>query len=450
MALTEQKMNQLTDLADKKHFKRLKEELCDLNEVDIAEILNMLTPEQALVAFRLLPKDLATEVFACLEIEEQKQIINSLEDTELQQIIEDLAIDDAVDMVEELPASVVKRILKIATPDTRQLINQYLQYPDNSAGTIMTAEYVALRPSMTVDEAFNYIRKNGVDKETIYNCYVINPKRQLLGVVTLKDLMMNPSEMKVESIMDNNILSALTTDDQEDVAATFNKYGLLALPVVDKENRLVGIVTIDDVMDVMEQEATEDFQKMAGMTSSEKSYLKTSVFSLAKNRILWLLVLMISSMVTGLILNHYEAAFATVPLLVSFIPTIMGTGGNSGSQASTLIIRGMATGEIVLKDIFRVMWKEIRVGLLCGAILAIVNFVRLMIMYPENLMINITVVLSMLITVVLAKTLGALLPMAAKAIHLDPALMASPMLTTILDACSMVIYFTIASQLLQV
>ena len=234
------------------------------------------------------------------------------------------------------------------------------------------------------------------------------------------------------------------------MAATFNKYGLLALPVVDKENRLVGIVTIDDVVDVMEQEATEDFQKMAGMASSEKSYLKTSVFSLAKNRIVWLLVLMISSMVTGLILSYYEAAFATVPLLVSFIPTIMGTGGNSGSQASTLIIRGMATGEIVLKDIFRVMWKEIRVGVLCGAILAIVNFVRLMIMYPENLMVNITVVLSMLITVVLAKTLGALLPMAAKAMHLDPALMASPMLTTILDACSMVIYFTIASQLLHV
>lgn len=450
MALTEQEMDQLADLADKKQFKRLKEELCDMNEVDIAEVLNLLTPEQALVAFRLLPKDLATEAFACLEIEEQQHIINSLEDAELHHIIEDLAIDDAVDMVEELPASVVKRILKIATPTTRQLINQYLQYPDNSAGTIMTAEYVALRPSMTVEEAFAYIRKNGVDKETIYNCYVINPKRQLLGVVTLKDLLMNPYETKVEDIMDDNILSALTTDDQEEVAATFNKYGLLALPVVDKENRLVGIVTIDDVVDVMEQEATEDFQKMAGIASSEKSYLKTSVFALAKNRIVWLLVLMISSMVTGLILSYYEAAFATVPLLVSFIPTIMGTGGNSGSQASTLIIRGMATGEIVLKDIFRVMWKEIRVGVLCGAILAIVNFVRLMLMYPENLMVNLTVVLSMLITVVLAKTLGALLPMAAKAMHLDPALMASPMLTTILDACSMVIYFTIASQLLHV
>ena len=249
MALTEQEMNQLADLADKKQFKRLKEELCDMNEVDIAEVLNMLTPEQALVAFRLLPKDLATEAFACLEIEEQQHIINSLEDAELHHIIEDLAIDDAVDMVEELPASVVKRILKIATPTTRQLINQYLQYPDNSAGTIMTAEYVALRPSMTVEEAFAYIRKNGVDKETIYNCYVINPKRQLLGVVTLKDLLMNPYETKVEDIMDDNILSALTTDDQEEVAATFNKYGLLALPVVDKENRLVGIVTIDDVVD---------------------------------------------------------------------------------------------------------------------------------------------------------------------------------------------------------
>ncbi len=450
MALTETEKEHLADLAERKHFVEMKEALCDRNEVDIAEVLTELTPEQALVTFRLLPKDLASEVFACLEIEEQRHIINGLEDRELGTILEDLSIDDAVDMVEELPASVVKRILKIAKPETRSLINQYLQYPDDSAGSIMTAEYVALRPSMTVEEAFSYIRKNGVDKETIYTCYVINPERKLLGVVTLKDLLMHPLENRVEEIMDDDVLSALTTDDQEEVVSIFNRYDLLALPVVDKENRLVGIVTVDDVVDVMEQEATEDFQKMAGMTSSEKSYLKTSVFTLAKNRIVWLMVLMISSTVTGLILTHYEAAFSAIPLLVSFIPTLMGTGGNSGSQASTLIIRSMATGEIQPRDILKVVWKEIRVGFLCGAALAAVNFIRLMIMYPDSFLVSLTVVLSMLLIVILAKTLGALLPIGAKVIGLDPALMASPMLTTILDACSMLIYFSIASVLLPI
>lgn len=450
MALTEIEMKQLTDLAEQKQFKKLQVILCEMNEVDIAEVMNELSPEKALVTFRLLPKDLASEVFACLEIEEQQHIINSMEDQELKNIIEDLAIDDAVDMVEELPASIVKRILKAATPATRSLINQYLQYPDNSAGTIMTAEYVALRPAMTVEESFAYIRKNGVDKETIYTCYVINAQRKLLGVVTLKDLLMNPYETQVEDIMDDNIIYALTTDDQEDVAATFNKYGLLALPVVDMENRLVGIVTVDDIVDVMEQEATEDFQKMAAMAPSEKSYLKTSVFELAKNRIPWLLILMLSSTITGQILNRYEAAFAVLPILVSFIPTLMDTAGNSGSQASTLIIRGMATGEIELRDILKVVWKELRVGLICGAVLAVINFIRLMIMYPGNTMVCVTVVLSMLFTVILAKTLGVLLPMFAKLVRLDPALMASPMLTTIVDACAMIIYFTLATRLLPI
>ena len=448
MALSDETKKELTDLAGAKQFLKLKALLSDLNEVDIAELLGELTPEQAMVVFRLLPKDLASEVFACLEIEEQQAIINSLEDRELHSIIEDLAIDDAVDMVEELPASMVKRILKAATPATRTLINQYLQYPDNSAGSIMTAEYVALRPMMTVEQAFAYIRRNGVDKETIYTCYVISPDRTLLGVVTLKDLLMNPYETLIQDIMDDNIIYALTTDDQEEVAALFNKYDLLALPVVDRENRLVGIVTVDDIVDVMEQEATEDFQKMAAMTPSEKSYLKTSVFTLARNRIVWLLVLMLSSTVSGLILNHYEAAFAALPLLVSFIPTLMDTGGNSGSQASTMVIRGLATGEIGLTDAFSIVWKEIRVGFLCGLILAGVNFVRLLIMYPGNTKICVTVVVAMFITVILAKTLGALLPLLAKLLKLDPALMASPMLTTIVDACSMVIYFTLASRIL--
>jgi magnesium transporter len=450
MALLEEERDELLDMTEKKQYLKLRERLSEMNEVDIAELMEDLTPEQVLVIFRLLPKDLASEVFACLDIEYQQHIINSIEDGELERIIEDLAIDDAVDMVEELPASLVRRILKNATPGTRSLINQYLQYPDNSAGSIMTAEYVALRPAMTVEEAFAYIRKNGVDKETIYTCYVINPSRKLEGVVTLKDLIMHPYETKVEEIMeDENIIYALTTDDQEEVAATFNKYDLLALPVVDKEMRLVGIVTVDDIVDVMEQEATEDFQKMAAMAPSEKSYLKTSVFTLAKNRIVWLLVLMLSSTVSGLILNHYETTFAALPLLVSFIPTLMDTGGNSGSQASTLVIRGIATGEIELSDAPRVIWKELRVGLICGIILASVNFVRLMIQYPGNTQICLLVVISMFLTIILAKTLGAVLPLLAKAMHLDPALMASPMLTTIVDACSMVIYFTLASKWLQ-
>ena len=450
MALLEEERDELLDMTEKKQYLKLREHLSEMNEVDIAELMEDLTPEQVLVIFRLLPKDLASEVFACLDIEYQQHIINSIEDGELERIIEDLAIDDAVDMVEELPASLVRRILKNATPGTRSLINQYLQYPDNSAGSIMTAEYVALRPAMTVEEAFAYIRKNGVDKETIYTCYVINPSRKLEGVVTLKDLIMHPYETKVEEIMeDENIIYALTTDDQEEVAATFNKYDLLALPVVDKEMRLVGIVTVDDIVDVLEQEATEDFQKMAAMAPSEKSYLKTSVFTLAKNRIVWLLILMLSSTVSGLILNHYETTFAALPLLVSFIPTLMDTGGNSGSQASTLVIRGIATGEIELSDAPRVIWKELRVGLICGIILASVNFVRLMIQYPGNTQICLLVVISMFLTIILAKTLGAVLPLLAKAMHLDPALMASPMLTTIVDACSMVIYFTLASKWLQ-
>ena len=446
MALTDEVRDSLLELTEKKQFKQLKEALVEMNEVDVADLISQLSPERALVIFRLLPKDFSSEVFACMEIEQQQAIINSIEDSELNEIIEDLAIDDAVDMVEELPASVVRRILKNATPATRSLINQYLQYPDNSAGSIMTAEYIALRPNMTVEESFAYIRKNGVDKETIYTCYVINPSRKLLGVVTLKDLMMHPYEDKVEDIMDDNVFYALTTDDQEEVAATFNKYDLLALPVVDKENRLVGIVTVDDIVDVMEAEATEDFQKMAAMVPSEKEYLKTSVFELAKNRIPWLLILMLSSMVSGMILTHYEATFAALPLLVSFIPTLMDTGGNSGSQASTMIIRGLAVDEIELADVLKVLWKEVRVGLICGAILATINFVRLMIQYPGHAMICTLVAVSMFLTIILAKSLGALMPMLAKALHFDPALMASPMLTTIVDACSMVIYFTLASR----
>lgn len=448
MALTENDMTKLLDMAENKQYLKLKSELVEMNEYDIAEILSEMPPEKALVVFRLLPKDLSSDVFACLDIDEQQHIINSIEDKELNSIIEDLAIDDAVDMVEELPASMVKRILKNATPETRKQINQFLQYPDNSAGSIMTNEYVALRPQMSVREAFDYIRAHGVDKETIYTCYVITPSRELLGVVTLKDIMMSAYDVRIQDIMDDNVITATTTEDQEEVAADFNKYDLLAMPVVDKEKRLVGIVTVDDIVDVMEAEATEDFQKMAAMAPNEKPYLKTSVIDLAKNRIPWLLILMLSSTVSGAILNHYEAAFTAIPLLVSFVPTLMDTGGNSGSQASTMIIRGLATGEIGLSDALKVIFKEFRVGIVCGVVLAVINFVRLMIQYPGHLMICVTVVVSMFVTIILAKILGAALPLLAKALHLDPALMASPMLTTIVDACSMIIYFSVASHLL--
>ncbi len=441
-------LEELIRLAGERQFRRLKEQLVEMNEQDIAEFIDGLDAEKKVVVFRMLPKELSSEVFACLEPEDQRHIINSIGDVELKYIIEDLYVDDAVDMMEELPANVVKRVLKIATPETRNLINQFLNYPENSAGSIMTAEYVGLKQQMTVEEAFAYIRKHGVDKETIYTCYVMDAKRTLEGVVTVKDLLMNPYETVLRDIMDTHVIKAVTTDDQEEVLEQFTKYDLLSLPVVDQENRLVGIVTVDDIVDVMEQEATEDFEKMAAMAPSEKPYLKTSVMQLAKNRIVWLLVLMVSSMVTGGILAKYENAFALIPLLVTFIPMLTDTGGNAGSQSSTLIIRGMAVGEIEPSDIFRVVWKELRVGLVVGAILGLVNYIRLVIMYPGSEMICLTVVLSLFATVLLAKTIGCVLPIVAKVLKLDPAIMAAPLITTIVDAFSLVIYFQLASHLL--
>ena len=441
-------MEELMDLLFTRQFRKLKDILTEMNEVDIATFIEELDSEKTVVVFRMLPKELASDVFACLEVDKQEHIINSITDYELGTIVDDLFVDDAVDMLEELPASVVKRVLKNARPDTRKLINQFLNYPDNSAGSIMTAEYVGLKQSMTVEQAFAYIRKNGVDKETIYTCYVMDEKRRLEGVVTVKDLLMNPYEEVIGNIMDTHVIKAFTTEDQEEVADSFQKYDLLSLPVVDHEERLVGIVTVDDVVDVMEQEATEDFEKMAAMLPSEKPYLKTGVFQLAKNRIAWLLILMISSMITGGILAKYEAAFAVIPLLVTFIPMLTDTGGNAGSQSSTMIIRGMAVGEIEPGDLFKVLWKELRVGIIVGAILGFVNYVRLVILYPGKEMLCLTVVLSLMVTVVIAKTIGCVLPIAAKVFHMDPAIMAAPLITTIVDAVSLIIYFQLACSLL--
>ena len=437
-----------TELLNTRQLKTLKHLLSEENEMDIAEWMEELEGENIVLVFRTLPKDLAADVFAFLSVEKQQFIIEQITDRELSTVIEDLYVDDAVDMLEELPATVVSRVLQNASPDTRNLINQFLQYPENSAGSLMTAEYIGLKKNMTVEQGFAYIRRHGVDSETIYTCYVMDNNRVLEGVLTVKDLLMNPYETVLEDIMDTNIISAVTTDDKEEVAEKFNHYDLLSLPVVDHENRLVGIITIDDAVDVMEQEATEDFELMAAMHPSEKPYLKTSVFNLAKNRILWLLVLMVSSMLTGGILAKYEHAFSALPLLVTFIPMLTDTGGNAGSQTSTLIIRGMAVGEIQLSDILRIIWKEFRVAMLVGLVLGLVNYVRLAIMYPGNEMICLTVVLSLFATVLLAKTIGGVLPLLAKFLHLDPAIMAAPLITTIVDAFSLIIYFQIACSLL--
>ena len=440
----------LFDLVSRKQFRQLKDELCEMNEFDIASFLEELDSEKQIIIFRMLPKELASDVFACLEVETQEHIINSITDKELAYIIEELYVDDAVDMLEELPATIVKRVLQNAAPSTRLQINEFLKYPENSAGSIMTAEYIGLKKTMTVQEAFAYIRKHGYDKETIYTCYVMDAKRMLEGVVTVKDLLMNDYEVKIEDIMDTNVIKAVTTDDKEEIADLFNKYDLLSLPVVDHENRLVGIVTIDDAVDVMEEEATEDFEKMAAMLPSEKPYLKTSVLELAKNRITWLLVLMISSMLTGGILTRYEDALQVMPLLVSFVPMLTDTGGNAGSQSSTMIIRGMTIGEVASSDIFKVIWKEARVSVIVGLILGLVNFIRLVIQYPGQPLVALTVVLALFATVFVAKVIGGILPILAKRLKLDPAIMAAPLITTIVDAVSLVIYFQIAVELLHI
>lgn len=435
-------------LLDARNFVALRQALRDMNEVDAAQFLQELAPEQATVVFRLLPKEAAAEVFSNLDPDVQEVIITAMTDNELKAVVEDLSVDDAVDMLEEMPAGVVKRVLKNATPDTRKLINQFLNYPDNSAGSIMTAEFTDLRKDMTVREAIAHIRTVGEDSEQIYTCYVTDASRSLEGVVTVKELLLAPDDKTVDQLMTVGVITAVTTDDREEASRLLMKYDLLSLPVVDRENRLVGIVTADDVMDVMEEEATEDFEKMAAMTPSERPYLKTGVFDLARHRILWLLLLMFSAMITGGILGRYEAAFSAMPLLVTFIPMLTDTGGNAGSQSSTMVIRGMAIGEIGPGDFFRVLWKEVRVSLVVGVALSAANFARLMIQYPGQIQMALAVSLAMLATVIMSKAIGGMLPMIAKSLHMDPAIMAAPLITTIVDAVSLIIYFSLAQALL--
>lgn len=440
----------LLELLERRDLHALRAALLEENEVDIAEFLEELPQDKIVVVFRALPKEMAAEVFSNLEADTQQVIIQSATDQEVSAIVEELYVDDAVDMLEELPANVVKRVLKAARPDTRKLINQFLNYPDNSVGSIMTAEFTDLKQSMTVSQAIAHIRRTGENSESVYTCYVTDAGRRLEGVLTIKELLLAQDEQLIADLMETDVITAETTEDQEKAVERMMKYDFISLPVVDKEGRLVGIVTVDDVMDVMEEEATEDFEKMAAMAPSEKPYLKTSVLSLAKHRIMWLLVLMISGMITGGILGQYEAAFAAMPLLVTFIPMLTDTGGNAGSQSSTLVIRGMAVGEIQLKDFAKVFWKELRVSMLVGVVLSAVNFVRLIITYPGNYMVALTVALALFVTVMLAKTVGGVLPMAAKLCHADPAIMAAPLITTIVDAISLVVYFRIACALLPI
>lgn len=442
----------LEAMVKNRQYRELKEALMEMNEVDIAQFILDITPtEYAILAFRTLPKELAAEVFSNLESDVQEAIINAITDRELAAIMEELYVDDAVDMLEELPANVVKRVLKNTQPDDRQLINQFLKYPENTAGSIMTAEFVDLKENMTVEDAIKRIRRTGEDKETIYTCYVLDSRRHLIGVVTVKGLLLAQDDDLVVDIMDDDVMKVMTTDDQEEVAYLFSKYDLLSIPVVDRENRLVGIITVDDAVDVMEEEVTEDFEKMAALIPSEKPYLRTGIFSLAKNRIPWLMILMLSSTVTGAILGEFEGAFASWPILVTCIPMLTGTGGNAGGQTSTTIVRGMTIKEIELSDVFQVIWKEFRVALICGVALAAVNYVRVLLMYPKTPGIalqSLVISLALLFTVVLANTIAGILPLLAKRLNLDPALVAGPALSTIVDIIALLVYFMIVQMLL--
>lgn len=441
-------MERVLELIRENKLMQARNELKDMNVVDIAQLLDETDQEKMLIIFRILPKDISADVFSYLSYEKQKYIIESITDKEIKNIIDELFLDDTIDFLEELPANVVKKVLKNTDENTRALINQFLNYPENSAGSIMTIEYVDLKKEMTVREALEHIKRTGIDKETINTCYVMDKNRRLEGVISIRQLILNDDDTIIKDIMDENVIYVHTLEDQEQVADTFRKYDFTSMPVVDNENRLVGIITIDDIVDIIEQENTEDFQKMAAMAPSEEEYLKTSVFSLAKHRILWLLVLMVSATFTGNIIKKFEEVLQSVVVLAAFIPMLMDTGGNAGSQSSTLIIRGLALGEIESKDIFKVIWKELRVSIIVGAILSLLNFVRIYFLEKTDFYVTLAISISLFFTVVIAKVVGGILPIAAKKLKMDPAIMASPLITTIVDALALLVYFTAATTLL--
>ena len=418
--------------------------LLDTNPVDIAELMDELTDKDLLVAFRILPKDLAADVFSRVDSDTQQKIVESVSEAEVSRIVNELFVDDAVDFIEEMPAVVVKKILKNTSPEMRKEINLLLSYPEDSAGTIMTTEFVDLRAGLTVKEAIARIRKIGIDSETINVLYVIDDNRRLLGLLEIRKIILSTPEMLIGDIMDTNVIKVNTLSDQEEVAALFKKYDLLAMPVVDTEDRLVGIVTVDDILDVIEEENEEDFAIMNALEPSDEPYLETDVFTLAKRRIVWLLVLMISATFTGLIIRRYEAVLSSVVILTSFIPMLMDTGGNAGSQSSTLIIRGLALGELQLGDFFKILYKEFLISLIVGTILGAINFARLYWIERVPLTIALTVTLSMIVVVMIAKVCGGLLPVLAKRLKMDPAIMAGPFITTIVDALALIVYFQFA------
>ena len=453
----EKRTDELTELLDKRDMKQLQRRMEEMNEFDVAEFLTEIEDNRMPMVFRLLSKETAADVFANFEAPEQERIINSITDSELAGIIEELYVDDAVDMMEEMPANVVRRVMRAATPATRSLINQYLRYPENSAGSIMTSEFVDLKKYMNVKESFARIRRIGEDKETIYVCFVISADRKLEGIVTVKDLLLADDDTIIEDLMDRNVIFATTTDDQETVSEMFSDYDLMALPVVDTEGRLVGIVTVDDVLDVMEQETTEDFEIMAGILPSDKPYSRTGPFDMWKNRIPWLMFLMLSATFTSMILTTFEDMLAVQAGLVAFIPMLMGTGGNSGAQSSTAVIRSLSLGDTEPRDVLRVMWKEWRVALLCGLTLAVVNFGKMllldgMILHNDSVTVLVaaTVSLSIVFIVMFAKVVGSTLPILAEKIGVDPAVMANPLISTVTDAVSLLIYIYVAKLILHI
>ncbi len=432
-------------LLEEKKFGALSSFLKELNPADIALFMEEIPQESLPVVFRILPKDLAAETFSFMESDLQEHLICSFSDSELKAVIDELYLDDAVDIIEEMPANVIKRILRSTDPDKRKMINEILKYPEDSAGSIMTIEFVSLRKKMTVRDALRRIRKTGLDKETIYTCYVTSDHNRLVGIVTAKALLLADEDDIIGNIMEDNPIYAVTTDDKEDVANLLHKYDFLALPVVDEERRLVGIVTVDDAMDVLQEEATEDIEKMAAILPGDKPYLKTSVFELFKNRVPWLLLLMLSATFTQMIIRSYENSLATHVILTSFIPMLMGTGGNSGSQASVTIIRGLSLGEIEFADTLKILWKEARVAILCGLALAIASFFKVIWIDGASMTVSFVVSMTILMTVLTAKITGCILPILAQKLGFDPAVMANPFITTIVDALSLVIYFNIAS-----
>ena len=439
---------ELTQLVQAGEIQRFKERVSHIPPVDIAEAMEEQDKDLVVRLFRLLPKDISADVFSYMSAEEQRVIVESMSGLEVRHLMDEMFMDDTVDFLEEMPAGVVKKVLQNADQQTRSQINQLLRYPENSAGSLMTTEFVDLHDYYTVRKAMDHIRRTGVDKETVYTCYVIDQQRKLLGTVSLRKLIVAPETQTMREIMEADPVFAHTTDDQEAVARNFRRYDLMSIPVVDAEERLVGIITVDDIVDVIQEENTEDFEKMAAMTPSDEEYLRSSVWTLAKHRVQWLLLLMISATFTGAIIARFESVLSSMVVLTSFIPMLMDTGGNSGSQTSVMVIRNLALGEVETRDVWRVLWKELRVAVICGAILAAVNFVRMLLFVRVDVLVSLTVSLSILCTVIIAKGVGCLLPMGAKKLGLDPAIMASPMITTIVDACALGIYFLLAIRLL--